>query len=29
MDWFMELILNEALQKAVESHKAGQIQEAE
>ena len=29
IDWFMELTLDEALQKADESHKAGQIQEAE
>ena len=29
MDWFMELTLEEALQKAVKAHKAGQIQEAD
>ena len=29
MDWFMELTLDEALQKAIEAHKAGKIQEAE
>jgi protein O-GlcNAc transferase len=29
MDCFMELTLEEALQKAVEAHQTGQIQEAE
>ena len=29
MDRFMELTLDEALQKAVEAHKAGQVQEAD
>ena len=29
MDWFMGLTLDQALQKAVEANKAGQIQEAD